>query len=74
MRIAGWFFQDFEGVEVDYIKLPGWQESIESCRSYEELPTNAKLYVQKIEELLRVPILWIGVGQARDAIIIRNLE
>jgi adenylosuccinate synthase len=65
-------FQDFEGVEVGYISLPGWQESIESCRTFDELPINARLYVQKIEELLGVPILWIGVGQSRDAIIVRK--
>lgn len=79
--IRSWFFyheallqQDFEGVEVDYITLPGWQESIESCRTFEELPTNARLYVEKIEELLQVPILWIGVGQSREAIIVRKPE
>ena len=53
------------------IYLPGWKSDITKCRHFDELPDNAKLYVNKIEEILQVPIWWIGVGQARDAIISR---
>jgi len=61
--------QDYVGVSCEYITLPGWKSDITQCRSFEELPNNAQLYVKKIEEVLKVPIKWIGVGQARDAII-----
>lgn len=65
--------QDFEGIEVEYITLPGWKCSIADCRSFEELPVNAQNYVQTIEQRLGgTPVRWIGVGQARDAIITRH--
>jgi len=63
--------QDYVGVTCDYITIDGWKSDITKCRHFDELPDNAKLYVNKIEEILQVPIWWIGVGQARDAIISR---
>lgn len=63
--------QEFHGLEVEFITLPGWKTSIANCKTFESLPTNTQNYVQKIEELLRVPVKWIGVGQSRDAIIVR---
>lgn len=60
-----------ETVEVVYETLPGWQTSIEAVRKFEDLPPNAQQYVQRVETLLGVPVAWIGVGPARDAIISR---
>lgn len=61
--------QDFDNIEVEYETLPGWKSPISDFRSYEELPINAKKYVERIETYLGKPIRWIGVGQARAAII-----
>jgi len=61
----------FDGVEVEYITMPGWKTSIASCRSFAELPPNCKNYVLKIEELLGLPFKWVGVGPSRDAMILR---
>lgn len=61
----------FEGVEVEYITVTGWKTSICECRRFEDLPENAQNYVLKIEELVGVPVRWVGVGQARDAMILR---
>jgi len=61
----------FDGVEVEYITMPGWKTSIASCRSFAELPQNCKNYVLKIEELLGLPFKWVGVGPSRDAMILR---
>ena len=47
-------FQDFDGVTVDYITLPGWKKPIVDCRKFEDLPENAQSYVNKIQELLGV--------------------
>lgn len=63
--------QDFEGVSVEYVTLPGWKQDISKCRVFEEMPANAQNYVLKIEEILGVPVWWIGVGQARDAMVHR---
>lgn len=49
--------------------MPGWCESTENIREFNDLPENAKLYVHKIEEILNVPVKWIGVGKARESII-----
>jgi len=62
---------NLSSVEVEYVTLPGWKTPISGCRTFEELPENAQNYVHKIEECLGVPVRWIGVGQARDAIITR---
>lgn len=56
-------------VEVEYITMPGWQMSTESIRELCDLPENAKKYVAKIEEILDIPIKWIGVGRDRESII-----
>lgn len=39
------------------------------CRTWKELPQNAKDYVSFVEEYLQTPFSWIGVGPERDAII-----
>lgn len=56
-------------VEVEYITVPGWKTSIENVRKFEDLPIQAQHYVRTIELHLEVPVKWIGVGQAREAMI-----
>ena len=64
--------QDFDGIEVQYITLPGWRKSTSGCRRFEDLPVEAQVYIKKVEELVGVYIRWIGVGQGRDDIIDRQ--
>jgi len=54
-------------VQVKYVSLRGWKKSIEDCRSYEELPVEAKEYIAYIEKYTGVRIEWIGVGPSREA-------
>ncbi|KAF7819007.1 Adenylosuccinate synthetase 2, chloroplastic [Senna tora] len=56
-------------LKVDYEVLPGWKCDISSIRNYSELPRAAQQYVERIEELVGVPIHYIGVGPGRDALI-----
>lgn len=58
-------------VEVEYIEMPGWEEDISKITKYNELPENARKYVEKIEELIECKIHSIGVGVRRDDIIFR---
>lgn len=58
-----------EKVEVEYVTLPGWQSSIASTADYDTLPVNCKKYIEFVEEFLKVPIEWIGVGPGREAMI-----
>lgn len=60
---------DLNRMQVEYVTMPGWKESIAKCRSFDELPQAAQNYVRKVEELCEVPIKWIGVGASRDSII-----
>ncbi|CAH1365313.1 unnamed protein product [Tenebrio molitor] len=65
---------DLAEVEVEYITLPGWKTSTENVRKFNDLPENAKKYVEKIEQLISVPVKWIGVGKGRESIITISLE
>lgn len=56
-------------INVEYLTMPGWQEDTSQCRTYQELPVNARNYVEKIEELVNVPVKWIGVGKSRASMI-----
>lgn len=61
--------EDLAEVEVEYITLPGWESDISKVREFKDLPPNCKAYVKKIEEILGVPVQWIGVGPKRDSTI-----
>lgn len=52
-----------------YETLPGWEEDITQIRIYENLPENAKNYVEKIESAANVPIKIIGIGPKREEAI-----
>ena len=60
-----------EAVEVKYEDIPGWKSDISKCRTWHELPANAKNYIARIEELIGVKCKWIGVGPGRDAIVVQ---
>eukprot|EP00252_Welwitschia_mirabilis_P019667 TRINITY_DN4611_c0_g3_i1.p1 TRINITY_DN4611_c0_g3~~TRINITY_DN4611_c0_g3_i1.p1 ORF type:complete len:509 (-),score=107.72 TRINITY_DN4611_c0_g3_i1:162-1688(-) len=60
-----------QNVEVVYEELPGWKEDISSVRRYQDLPSAACNYVERIENLVGVPIHYIGVGPGRDALIVK---
>ncbi len=53
-----------------YEELPGWEASTVGVRAMEELPANARAYLERIEELAEVPIDMISTGPERDANII----
>jgi len=53
----------------EYREFPGWNEDITGVRSYDELPQNARDYLDFISEYLDIPIALIGVGPGRDQII-----
>ena len=54
-----------EDVVVEFETLPGWDEDISKCKKFEELPINCQKYIRRIEEIVGVPIRWIGVGPNR---------
>ncbi|WP_299018388.1 adenylosuccinate synthase [uncultured Photobacterium sp.] len=54
-----------------YEQMEGWEEDITSCRTFESLPVAAQKYVQRIEELMGVPVKMISVGPEREQMINR---
>lgn len=56
-------------VEVEYVTLPGWEQDISKITDYNDLPENAKKYLQFIENFLDVPVKWVGVGPARESML-----
>jgi len=55
-----------------YEELEGWAEDISKAKTYEELPLNARRYIERIEELLDIPIKIVSVGPKRSETIIRD--
>ena len=61
------------GCEPVYEEMAGWKESTLGVRRYEELPANARAYLERIAEVLETPIDIISTGADRaDTIILRN--
>ena len=61
--------KDLEKCEPIYEEFEGWGEEVAEARSYEELPENAKKYLNRIEELTGTKISIVGVGPKRDQTI-----
>ena len=56
-----------------YEEMPGWQESTFGVRCYEDLPANARAYLQRIAELTDTPIDIISTGPDRaETIVMRD--
>jgi len=51
---------------------PGWHEPIRGVRRFEDLPTAARSYVERIETLVGVPVALIGVGPDRSETLVRG--
>ena len=61
---------DFHHAKPVYENFPGWDEDITGARTFADLPKNAQDYVRAIEAMSGARFSAIGVGPARDAIIV----
>ena len=64
----------FDHATPKYIEVPGWQEDISGCRSFDELPAAAKDYIKLIEDLSGVRVSFVAVGPDREQTINRFWE
>ena len=55
-----------------YEEMPGWSESTVGITSYDDLPDTARAYLERIEELVQIPIDIISTGADREQTIIRH--
>ncbi len=58
--------EDLAKCEPVYEEFDGWDESVADARSYEELPENAKKYIERIEEFTDTRVSIVSVGPKRD--------
>jgi adenylosuccinate synthase len=61
--------EKLNSAEPVYKNLPGWKSDISHCRSYSELPDNAKAYVQYLTESAGVAFSHVSVGPKREQTI-----
>lgn len=62
--------EEYSLCEPVYEDLPGWNESTHGICNYSQLPTNAKNYLQRLEEILSIPIDIISTAPDRDKTIV----
>lgn len=55
-----------------YETLPGWDEDIQNIKTYKDLPVNTRHYIERVEELVGIPVGMISVGSARHETIVRR--
>ena len=53
-----------------YEILDGWTEDITSVKKFDDLPENAKKYINAIEDFIEIPITFISVGPERNQNIV----
>jgi len=63
---------EVEAVEPVYETLPGWRRSTVGVRRFDDLPENARRYIEFLEAQVGVPADLVSTGQKRDEIIIRR--
>jgi adenylosuccinate synthase len=65
---------DFHHAKPVYEEFPGWWEDISSARTLDDLPANARRYVQAVEAMSGAKISTIGVGPGRDeSVVVHDL-
>lgn len=50
-------------------ELPGWTEDLGAAKKIDDLPKEARAYVEAIEGLVGTPVSWVSVGPGRDQIV-----
>ena len=60
-------------IEAIYEDVPGWKSSTVGLTSYQELPPNARAYLDRLQDVVGVPIDIISTGPDRaETIVLRN--
>jgi adenylosuccinate synthase len=62
--------EDYECLVPIYEELPGWTESTLGIQKLEQLPANARAYIQRIEAVVKAPVDIISTGPDRNETIV----
>ncbi len=60
----------FAQCEPVYEELSGWQQSTVGITKYAELPANARRYLERMQEIVGVPVDIVSTGPERDQTIV----
>ena len=52
-----------------YEEFAGWEADISGCRGVDDLPKEARSYIEAVETLTGTPVSWLSVGPERDQIV-----
>jgi adenylosuccinate synthase len=63
---------DFHHAKPIYEYLPGWKADISGARTFDELPVEAQEYILALEAMSGTRISVVGVGPARDEVVVRH--
>ncbi len=55
-----------------YEEVPGWQTELRHIRDFEDFPSKALAYVERIEKLTETEIILVSVGERREETILRR--
>lgn len=55
-----------------YETVPGFDEPIDECKRFSDLPENALAYIKRIEQFVGVPVSLVSVGPRRDQTVLRD--
>jgi adenylosuccinate synthase len=64
--------EQFGEVEPVYEELPGWQESTVGLTAYRQLPANARRYLERMQDVVGVPVDIVSTGPDREQTILLN--
>ena len=71
-RFEGGNLVDLEKVEPEYTEMAGWGHATAGVKEFSKLPVEAQEYVNKLEEIIGVPIDVISTGPDRSQMIVRK--
>lgn len=52
-----------------YEEFPGWRDDLSGARELDDLPKEARSFLEELERLTGVPISWVSVGPGREEIV-----
>jgi adenylosuccinate synthase len=56
----------------EYIETAGWTQDVSGIRKWENLPREARAYINQIKKIAGIPVSYISVGPERDQVIAKN--
>ena len=78
-KVGGKMLEDYDPTvlaeaQCVYETMPGWEQDLTACKSFDDLPPQARAYVERVERLIGRPVGFISVGPQRSHTIIHNTQ